>query len=359
MCRRGENDGVHAWIVDRPGPLDSEPAASLSRSRYPTPVPASCLVRISCAVSAEPTSTSPRATSCRAGTGSYPGTKSSGTSTLSGRASPRFEVGARVGIAWLRRHRRYLSLLSQWDGEPLSFTAFTGWDANGGYAEFAVVPEAFAYAIPERFSDAEAAPLLCSGIIGYRALKRAALPPGGSLGIYGFGGSAHLAAQVAMAQGATVHVMTRSEAAQQLRPRTRCRVRPGLRRSLRPSRSTRRSSSLRSAPWSQSRSRRSSAAATCSIAGIYLTDIPPLDYERHLFYEKNLHERDGEHAGRRRGVPRRGGGDRDSRRRHAVPARSCRPGARRPRQRPLQGAAVLVSAAADSSGHLGDWGPIF
>src|SRR5439155_6599046 len=87
---------------------------------------------------------------------------------------------------------------------------FTGWDADGGYAESAVVDERYAYALPDRFGDEEAAPLLCAGIIGFRALRRAALPPGGRLGIYGFGASAHLAAQVALARGATVHVLTRS-----------------------------------------------------------------------------------------------------------------------------------------------------
>ncbi len=93
---------------------------------------------------------------------------------------------------------------------------FTGWDADGGYAEHAVVDERYAYRLPDVFSDDEAAPLLCAGIIGYRALRRAELPPGGRLGIYGFGGSAHLAAQVALAEGATVHVMTRSAEARQL-----------------------------------------------------------------------------------------------------------------------------------------------
>jgi propanol-preferring alcohol dehydrogenase len=76
------------------------------------------------------------------------------------------------------------------------------------------VDEAYAYAIPDEFDDEHAAPLLCAGIIGYRALQRAELPAGGRLGIYGFGGSAHLAAQVAIAEGATVHVLTRSPDAQ-------------------------------------------------------------------------------------------------------------------------------------------------
>ena len=94
---------------------------------------------------------------------------------------------------------------------------YTGWDADGGYAEYAVVPAAYALPLPAGLlADSELAPLLCAGIIGYHALLRAELPAGGRLGVYGFGGSAHLAAQVAIAQGADVHVVTRNPAAQTL-----------------------------------------------------------------------------------------------------------------------------------------------
>jgi propanol-preferring alcohol dehydrogenase len=93
---------------------------------------------------------------------------------------------------------------------------YTGWDADGGYAEFATVPAAFAHRLPSGYSDSELAPLLCAGIIGYRSLMRADLPAGGRLGIYGFGGSAHITAQVALAQGAEVHVMTRGAQAREL-----------------------------------------------------------------------------------------------------------------------------------------------
>ena len=88
-----------------------------------------------------------------------------------------------------------------------------GLDADGGFAEWTVLDEAYAYRLPDGFDDERAAPLLCAGIIGYRALRSAQLPPGGRLGIYGFGASAHLAAQVAMSQGASVHALTRSAAA--------------------------------------------------------------------------------------------------------------------------------------------------
>ncbi len=99
------------------------------------------------------------------------------------------------------RHLRAVPLLRAGRREPLLTPRFTGWDADGGFAELAVVHQDFAYAIPDRFDDLHAAPLLCAGIIGFRALRRAQLRPGGRLGIYGFGASAHLAAQVAVFEG--------------------------------------------------------------------------------------------------------------------------------------------------------------
>src|SRR6185312_9326581 len=88
---------------------------------------------------------------------------------------------------------------------------FTGWDVDGGYADACLADERFAYRLPDALDDEQAAPLLCAGIIGYRALRAADVPPGGRLGIYGFGGSAHLTAQIALAQGMRVHVVTRGE----------------------------------------------------------------------------------------------------------------------------------------------------
>jgi propanol-preferring alcohol dehydrogenase len=136
----------------------------------------------------------------------------------------RFEVGQRVGIPWLR-HTCGVCRWCRSGRENLCVApAFTGWDADGGYAEYAIVDAAYAYAIPPSFSDEKAAPLLCAGIIGFRALRRASLPVGGGrLGLYGFGGSAHLAAQVALYEGSTVHVITRSVAApkgRSIRPRS-------------------------------------------------------------------------------------------------------------------------------------------
>ncbi|MFZ0059658.1 MAG: zinc-binding alcohol dehydrogenase family protein, partial [Acidimicrobiales bacterium] len=164
---------------------------------------------------------------------------------------------------------------------------FTGWDADGGYAEFAVVDAAYAYAIPEGLPDAEAAPLLCAGIIGFRALRRAALPPGGRLGIYGFGASAHLAAQVARYEGATVHVMTRSADARRLALALGAASAQGA--SDPPPEPL--DAAILFAPVGELvpvALRALERGGTLAVAGIYLSEIPPVDYETELFYEKNL-----------------------------------------------------------------------
>src|SRR5690349_15235802 len=134
-----------------------------------------------------------------------PGHEVVGEVVAIGAEASRFVLGDRVGIAWLRRTCGSCEQCRAGRENLCRASEYTGWTADGGFAEYAVVPEAYAYLLPESFDDARAAPLLCSGIIGYRSLRRAALPPGGRLGIYGFGASAHLVAQVAIHEGARVH----------------------------------------------------------------------------------------------------------------------------------------------------------
>ena len=133
-----------------------------------------------------------------------------------GPSCTRWREGQRIGIPWLAHTCGRCRFCTSGRENLCLDPRFTGWDVDGGYAEFALVDEAYAYLLPDRFDDVTAAPLLCAGIIGYRALRLADLPHHGRLGIYGFGGSAHLTAQVAMAQGARVHVMTRSAEARSL-----------------------------------------------------------------------------------------------------------------------------------------------
>jgi propanol-preferring alcohol dehydrogenase len=149
------------------------------------------------------------------------------------------------------------------------------------------VEESFAYELPARFDDEHAAPLLCAGIIGYRALKRAALPPGGRLGIYGFGGSAHLAAQVALATGATVHVVTRSEPARRHALELGCHSAVGS--GGRPPELL--DAAIIFAPAGElvrDALEALDANGTLALAGIHMTPVPPLDYDRHLFRERTV-----------------------------------------------------------------------
>ncbi len=198
-----------------------------------------------------------------------------------------FELGQRIGIAWLRRTCGRCRFCRR-GAENLCLTpAFTGWDADGGYAEHAVVDERYAYALPDHFSDEHAAPLLCAGIIGYRALRRTELPPGGRLGIYGFGASAHLAAQVAIAEGAEVAVMTRSAAARELATRLGASWVGGtVDRPPEPL-----DAAILFAPAGEIVPAALAAldrGGTLAVAGIHLTDIPPLNYAEHLFEDRQL-----------------------------------------------------------------------
>jgi propanol-preferring alcohol dehydrogenase len=150
-----------------------------------------------------------------------------------------------------------------------------------------VVDERYAYELPETFSDEEAAPLLCAGIIGYRALKRSQLPPGGRLGIYGFGASAHLTAQLAEAQGASVHVVTRGATAQRLALELGAEWAGGL-DDVPP---VPLDAAILFAPVGTMVPPALAAldrGGTLSVAGIHLTDVPVLSYERHLFEERSL-----------------------------------------------------------------------
>ena len=183
-----------------------------------------------------------------------PGHQVVGSVDQLGPGTARFKLGDRVGIAWLRwtcGKCRYCMA----NKENLCPNArFTGYDDDGGYAQYAVVNEHFAYSLPESLDPVATAPLLCAGIIGYRALRRADLRPGSRVGLYGFGSSASLGIQIARHFGCTVYVMTRDpkhqELARQLGATWAGSATPNL-----PSRSTAPFSSHRWATWSYLHSR--------------------------------------------------------------------------------------------------------
>lgn len=279
-------DEMWAWVVSRPGPLEAEP---LRRARRPVPEPGhgEVLVRVRvCGVCR---------TDLHVVMGDLeqrrpevvPGHEVIGTVAALGAGARRFVEGDRVGIAWLRSTCGACRFCRTGRENLCVDPSFTGWDADGGYAEYAVVPEDFAYVIPDAFDDERAAPLLCAGIIGFRALERAKVPDGGRLGIYGFGGSAHLAAQIALHRGATVHVLTRSPEARSLALDLGCASAQGA-DDVPPEPLD---SAILFAPVGHLVPVALEAldrGGTLSIAGIHLSDIPPLGYQRHLFQEREV-----------------------------------------------------------------------
>ncbi|MFN8196064.1 MAG: zinc-dependent alcohol dehydrogenase family protein [Nocardioidaceae bacterium] len=277
---------MRAWVVDRPGPLASGP---LSLVDLPVPEPAAgeLLVRVrACGVCR--TDLHVAEGDLRAHRSPVvPGHEVAAEVVGLGSGARRFAVGDRVGVAWLRHTCGTCGACRRGSENLCRDSRYTGWDADGGYAEYAVVPEAFAYDIPDAFDDETAAPLLCAGIIGWRALVRAQLPPGGRLGIYGFGGSAHLTAQVAIAQGVEVHVLTRGEGARRLATELGA-ASVGAARDAPP---VPLDAAILFAPVGDLVPVALEALAdggTLAVAGIHLSDVPVLDYQRHLFRERTL-----------------------------------------------------------------------
>ena len=186
-------------------------------------------------------------------------------------------AGDRVGIAWLRSTcgacRHCLS-----GRENLCERAeFTGYHADGGYAEYAVVSAEYVYPIPGGFDDVEAAPLLCAGIIGYRALRRTGVGPGQRLLMYGFGSSAHITLQVAVARGVEAYVCTREPASRTL-ARSLGAAWAGEPADRPPAAAD---GAIVFAPAGELVSlalRNLASGGTLALAGIHMTVIPPLDY---------------------------------------------------------------------------------
>ena len=219
--------------------------------------------------------------------GIVPGHEIVGVVESLGPGSRRFEVGDRVGVAWLRETDGVCAYCRKGSENLCVNALFTGWDRDGGYAEHTVVREDFAYRLPDTIDDEHAAPLLCAGIIGFRAIKRAGIVAGSTVGLYGFGASAHLAIQVLKHWKCRVFVMSRA----------------GIHRDL---------AGELGADWIGETEEPPPAALDAAIlfapagdlvpkimraldrggilaiAGIYLSNVPPLEYERDLFYEREI-----------------------------------------------------------------------
>ena len=277
---------MRAMVLSKPAAIETRPLA-LEELAQPTPADDEILVRVrTCGVCRTDLHVSegelpPKRPAI------VPGHEVIGVVERTGAGCTRFKAGDRAGIAWLRETCGVCRYCRR-GRENLSPNArFTGWDHDGGYAEFATVREAYAYHVPPAINDEHAAPLMCAGIIGYRSIKRAGIEPGMTVGLYGFGGSAHLVIQVLKHWGCTVYVMSRG----------------GVHRDL---------AGELGADWIGEASdappapldagimfapagelvppamRALDRGGILAIAGIYLSDIPALQYERELFYEREL-----------------------------------------------------------------------
>jgi alcohol dehydrogenase, propanol-preferring len=280
---------MRAWHVEAPGPVSGHPLRLHTSDDVPRPGQGELLLRVlACGV-------------CRTDLhvtegdlpphrpGVTPGHEVVGEVAALGEGAGGggFAVGDRAGAAWLRWTDQECRFCRRGAENLCPRSLYTGWDADGGYAEYMTVPAAYAHHLPSGYSDPELAPLLCAGIIGYHALQRAELPPGGRLGLYGFGGSAHLAAQVALARGATVHVLTRGEQARRLALELGV-ASVGEAADMPPEPLD---AAILFAPVGDLVLPAMAAldrGGTLAIAGIYLTDIPPLNYDKHLFQERQL-----------------------------------------------------------------------
>jgi propanol-preferring alcohol dehydrogenase len=277
---------MQRWVVEAPGPVDGSPLRRVS-DELPEPGPGQVRVRVSCCgvcrtdlhlAEGDLPPHRPRTT---------PGHEVVGVVDALGPGASRFALGARIGVAWLGGTDGVCRYCRTGRENLCAAPTFTGWDVHGGYADACLVDEAFAYPLPDALPDEQAAPLLCAGIIGYRALRRAEVPAGGALGIYGFGGSAHLTAQLALHQGLRVHVLTRGAQNQAL-ARELGADSVGAAAGAPPEPLD---AAILFAPAGELvpvALRALAPGGTLAVAGIYLTDVPALDYEAELFGERQL-----------------------------------------------------------------------
>ncbi|MGW9587816.1 zinc-dependent alcohol dehydrogenase family protein [Microbacterium sp. NPDC055455] len=216
-----------------------------------------------------------------------PGHQVVGEVVATGPGASRFRPGDRVGVAWLAATCGSCRWCMSGRENLCPSARFTGWDTDGGHADLLVVDERFAYSLPSTLDAVEAAPLLCAGIIGFRALARARLPVGGTLGVYGFGSSGHLTARMAAAQGATVHVMTRGEQNRAL-ARSLGLGFVGAEADSPPAPLDAAIVFAPAGPLAAVALEATAPGGTVVLAGIHMSDIPAMSYEHHLFRERDL-----------------------------------------------------------------------
>ncbi|MGD9345825.1 MAG: zinc-dependent alcohol dehydrogenase family protein [Candidatus Aminicenantes bacterium] len=204
-----------------------------------------------------------------------------------GENTSRFKEGDRAGVAWLYSTEGDCKYAQQGKENLCDNARFTGYHVNGGYAEYITISEKFAYPIPSIFSDEEAAPLLCAGIIGYRALRQSEIEPGQRLGLIGFGASAHVSIQVAVHWGCEVYVFSRSEEHRRL-ARKLGATWTGTSKDDPPHKLDSIVNFTPAGPTVLDGMRLLDKGGTQALAGIYMSPIPEMDYMKYLYHERTL-----------------------------------------------------------------------
>jgi propanol-preferring alcohol dehydrogenase len=278
---------MKAMLLEHQAPIDSAPLR-MADLPLPEPGPGEVRVRVSCCAICRTDLHVVEGDLPQQEMPVVPGHQIVGHVEALGPGCQLLKLGQRVGGAWLRHTCGHCQFCTTGRENLCEQSRFTGYHADGGYADYAILPEAYAYEIPEAFSDVDAAPLLCAGIIGYRALKRSQLRKGGKLAIYGFGSSAHVVIQIALHRGCEVYVVTRDEQHRQL-ARHMGAAWVGARAEEMPVKAD---SAIMFAPVGTlvpPALEKFQWGGTLSLAGIYMTPIPEMDYDRYLFHERDIH----------------------------------------------------------------------
>lgn len=277
---------MKAMILNRPRPMEEEPLV-MAEVDDPVPGPRQVRIRVSACgichtdlhvVEGELT---PKKLPV------IPGHQVVGTVDKLGKQVTRFSKGDRVGVAWLNWTCGECEFCRKGLENLCEKARFTGYDVDGGYAEYAAVHEDFAYRIPEGLPDVEAAPLLCAGIIGFRALRLSNVQKGERLGLYGFGASAHIVIQIARRWGCEVYVFTRGEEHRELARK----LGAAWAGTAEDKPLAKLQSAIIFAPAGKlvlDALRVLEKGGTLALAGIYMTPVPQMDYHEHLYFEKTI-----------------------------------------------------------------------
>lgn len=277
---------MQAWTVDDCRPIDEGPLRRVDREP-PDPAAGEIAVDISCCGVCRTDLHLAEGDLRPRRHGVVPGHEIVGTVAALGSGVTELAVGDRVGIPWLGGVDGSCRYCRTGRENLCTGPTFTGWDRDGGYADRCLASASFVYRLPARLTDEQAAPLLCAGIIGFRALLATGVRPGDALAVYGFGGSAHLTAQLALHLGMRVHVLTRGEANRGLAEQLGVDS-VGSERGTPPEPVQ---GGILFAPAGDLvpvALGHLDAGGTLAVAGIHLSDIPTLNYADHLFRERSV-----------------------------------------------------------------------